>query len=299
MIKTFNLPVTENENVRVVYQKPDSYPLDEEAKPKTKKSEKKTGGRGRKVALTEEDLASSPPRKPVIVMLHGFPGGHKGGCDDLFGEMEYRFEGMGYPTVRFDFRGCGESDGREEDFCLDSACEDLNAVLQWAQHDAGHRSVIVLGESLGATIAVLGFNPKVVSAMILLWPALKLKETSFKSLFTVESRNEAMLKDMPFVNFDGHKLGSHFVNDIYTTDLTAALEKISVPTLVQHGTADEEVPLDQAHFARDHIPGVIDLGIFEGGNHGLRGPNMRQYMYLNIRHFLGRLLKKLDSQPKN
>ncbi|NBX66623.1 MAG: alpha/beta hydrolase [Proteobacteria bacterium] len=298
MIKTFNLPVTEDETLRVVYQKPKGYPEEKEAGAVKKPAQKKPP-RSRRHKITEDDLVSKPLRKPAIVMIHGFPGGHKGGCDDLFGELEYRFEGLGYPTIRFDFRGCGESAGKEEDLCLESACQDLNAVLQWAQHDAGHRSVILLGESCGATIAVLGFDPKVVTGMILLWPALKLKETAFQSLFTLESRIESMLKDMPFVNFDGHKLGSHFVNDIYTADLTSALEAISVPTLVQHGTQDEEVPLEQAYFARDTIPGVIDLGIFEGGNHGLRGPTMRQYMFMNIRHFLDRLLKKLDSQAKN
>lgn len=288
MIKSFDLPVAEDETIRLVYQKPAGYDRAQARK-----------GTTRKKHLDEDDLAVAPPRKPVIIMMHGFPGGHKSGPDDLFGELEYRFEGLGYPTIRFDFRGCGESTGREEDFCLETALADLNAVIQWAQHDAGHRSVILLGESCGATIAVLGYQPKIVAGLILLWPALKLAETSFKTLFTRESRLKAITQDQPFVPFEGHKLGSHFLNDIYTADLTSALEAITAPTLIQHGTRDEEVPLEQVRFAEAHLKGFIDLGIFEGGGHGLRDTNMRQYLFVNIRHFLERALKKLDSGPKN
>jgi len=294
MINTFFLPVNADERVRVIYQKPEGY----DAAP-AKKAVPKNKKFGKKLIKDVMDLGTEITRKPLIIMLHGFPGGHKGGCGDLFGEMEYRFEGLGYPSVRFDFRGCGESDGLEENFCLETALEDLNAVCQWAQHEAGHRSLVFMGESCGATIAVLGFQPKTVVGMILLWPALKLKETSFKDLFTLESRVESMTKDMPYVTFNGHKIGSHFLNDIYTADLTIALENINVPTLLQHGTADSEVPLDQAYYARDCLPGLIDLGIFEGGEHGLKAGNMRQYMFMNIRHYLERMLKKLDSPSKN
>ncbi|MBU6234896.1 MAG: alpha/beta hydrolase [Alphaproteobacteria bacterium] len=293
MIKSFDLPVTADETVRVVYQQPDSDKTEPTVKPA------RTKVKSRHEDLYEDDLSLTPPRKPVIIMMHGFPGGHKGGCDDLFGELEYRFEGLGYPSIRFDFRGCGESSGREEDFCIESALADLNAVILWAQHDAGHRSIVLLGESCGATIALLGNRPDAIMGNILLWPALKLKETSFKDLFTQESRIESITRDQPYTMFEGHKMGSHFINDIYTLDLTTTLENITAPTLIQHGTADDEVSLEQVHYARDHLAGLIDIGIFEGGGHGLRDANMRQYMFMNIRHFLERLFKKLDLQPKN
>lgn len=302
MITAFDLTVTEDETIRVVYQKPDGYDDVSEIKPVSKKEPVRLGSKIKKYRFIDEerltdDLSYMPPKKPVVIMIHGFPGGHKGGCNDLYGEMEYRLEGLGYPTIRFDFRGCGESFGKEEDFCIESALADLNAVMQWAQHDAGHRNMILCGESCGATIAVLGYKPDITCGMILLWPALKLMETVFKELFTRESRVESMIKDLPFVTYEGHKIGSHFLNDIYTTDLTSALERINAPTLVQHGTADTEVPFEQIYFARDHVPGVIDMGIFEGGGHGLKNANMRQYMFMNIRHFLERVFKKLDFVP--
>jgi len=270
MIETFNLPVSDDSFVCVTYQKPDAPD-------------------GKAVAKT--------PVKPLIIMMHGFPGGHKAGCGDLFGELEYRFEGMGYPSVRFDFRGWGESHGKPEDFTLETALEDLRVVINWAKDKAGYRSFVLLGESGGAAVAVMGYDPKLVSGLILLWPALKLKETSFKALLTKESQNEADKADLPYVMFEGQRLGTPFLNEIYQNDLTATLEGIAVPVMVQHGTADEEVPVEQAYFARDTLPNLTDLGIFEGGGHGLHSANMREHMYVNIRHFLGRVFKKLDPAP--
>ncbi len=272
MIETFNLPVGEDTFVRVIYQKPDA---------------------------PEGTIAAKTASKPLVVMMHGFPGGHKAGCGDLFGELEYRFEGMGYPSVRFDFRGWGESHGKPEDFTLESALEDLKAVTTWAQKEAGHNALVLLGESGGATVAVMGHDPKLVRGLILLWPALKLKETSFKALFTKESQNDADKADLPYVMFEGHRLGTPFLNEVYQNDLMTTLEGIAVPVMVQHGTADEEVPVEQAYFARDTLPNLTDLGIFEGGGHGLHSSNMREHMYVNIRHFLDRMFKKLDPAPQN
>jgi len=265
-VKSFDLPVTGEQKIRVVYQQPD-------------------------VSVFAET--------PLIVMLHDFPGGHKSSCDGLFDDMEYRMAAMGLPSVRFDFRGCGESDSTEVEFCLENAVADLNAVLQWAQHDAGHRSCIMVGEGMGATVAALGYKTETVRAMILLWPALILNQTHFKGLFTREKMLEGDKSEDGHVEFNGHRLGKLFINEIYQSDLTATLQKIKAPTLIQHGTADGDVPLNQAYFGRDHIPGMADLAIFEGGVHGLKGLNIRQHMFLNIEYFLGRLLKKLDLSSKN
>jgi len=265
--KNFSLSVTRGESVRAVYQRP--------------------------------DLKKGQAELPLVVMTHGFPGGHKDGCQNLYGEMEERLGKLGYPTIRFDFRGCGESDGLEEQFTLDNAQTDLNAVLQWGQHDAGHRSFILIGESLGATVAVMGFDPQYVKAVILLWPALILNKTDFKALFTREKLLEADRNNSAFVDFNGHRLGGPFINEIYQYDLTRTLERIKVPSLIQHGTADAEVPVEQAYFGRDHLPGLVDICIFEGGDHGLTAANMRPHVFINIEYFLGRVLKKLDVEGES
>lgn len=285
MITEFRLPVTQDQEISVIYQKPEAAPEPppEPEAPSFKKKKPKL----------------KPPQKPLVIMMHGFPGGHKSGNDDLFGAMEFRLEELGYPSVRFDFRGCGESDCTTGEFCLESAIEDVNTVMDWAKHEEKYKSVVLMGESCGATVAVMGYRPKYVAGLVLLWPAIILRETGFRELFTREKLLAAAAMDAPFVEFQGYRLGSHFLHEIYNTDLISSLERIKAPILIQHGTKDEDVPLEQAYFARDHAGGLVDIGVFEGGDHGLHNPKMRKHLHVNIEHFLSRILKKLAPEPKS
>lgn len=240
----FRLPVTAGEAVQVAYQRPEMYD--------------QTPRRRRGDADAPFDLALRRPQKPVIVMLHGAPAGHKGGCDDIFTAAERHFEALGYPSLRFDFRGCGESDGAGEDFSMASALADLGAVLQWAQHDAGHRSIILMGEGFGAAVALRGLPGRNAAGLVMLWPVLPPDPEAF----------------------------------------TEDLGRVAVPVLIQHGTQDAQSPLAHAYFARDHVRGPSDLCVFEGGDHGLCGENLRRHLFLNLRYYLERVYKKLDSAAK-
>ena len=50
----------------------------------------------------------SAKQKPAIIIMHGF-GGHKDGPQQRWSQSFYNE--LGYVTLRFDFQGCGESDG--------------------------------------------------------------------------------------------------------------------------------------------------------------------------------------------
>lgn len=272
MITPFRLPVTDEQNISLIYQQAEGLPAPEET-PKTR-----TG--------------------PLIVMMHDFPGSHMSSYDDLFGDMAYHFSKLGYPSVRFDFRGGGESDCTAAEFSLESAVADLDAVLDWAKHDKKFKNVVLMGAGVAAAAAVMGYRPKFVSGLVLLWPSVVMRDTGFKELFTREKLLEAAEMDAPFVEYRGYRLGSHFVHEIYNTDLTSSLERIKAPVLIQAGTNDPDIPLEQSYYARDHVGGLVDLGVFEGGKPGLPDPKMRKHLYVNIEHFLSRVLKRLASPPK-
>jgi alpha-beta hydrolase superfamily lysophospholipase len=53
--------------------------------------------------------ASGAAKKPAIVIMHGF-GGHKDGPQQRWSQTFYN--DLGYATLRFDFRGCGASEGK-------------------------------------------------------------------------------------------------------------------------------------------------------------------------------------------
>ena len=126
----------------------------------------------------------------LIIMAHGFPG-HKAAHDNLFEQIEEFLARKKYHSLRFDFRGCGESDGKEENFTIASAKEDFQTILHWAKSHKYQR-FIYIGEGLGATVSILK-NDLNVAAFVLFWPVL---DTDFyrKKAFDVSFIEETELE---------------------------------------------------------------------------------------------------------
>jgi len=88
---------------------------------------------------------AAPEPKGWLVCCHGF-------LSDKSGSYEDRCERAveeGYHGVRFDFRGCGESDGAFRDATLSSRITDLNAVLDYFGPDL----CVLFGSSFGGKVA--------------------------------------------------------------------------------------------------------------------------------------------------
>ena len=72
-------------------------------------------------------------RLPAFIVLHGFVGSK----DESHAEIQARMlEEMGYVALRFDFRGCGESEGeRAQVRCFDQVADAKNAMTVLAERE--------------------------------------------------------------------------------------------------------------------------------------------------------------------
>jgi uncharacterized protein len=92
-------------------------------------------------------------RCPAFLLLHGF-GGNKDGVG-VTGEAEY-LASKGYAALRFDFRGCGDSEGEHGTvICLEQVADTRSAIsfLQGRPEIDGAR-IALMGHSFGAAVAV-------------------------------------------------------------------------------------------------------------------------------------------------
>ena len=81
------------------------------------------------------DGATGP--RPAFIVLHGFVGSK----DKSHAEMMARlFEAWGYVALRFDFRGCGKSEGRRGYVLCHDQVADAKNALTWLAPAAGGRS---------------------------------------------------------------------------------------------------------------------------------------------------------------
>ena len=99
------------------------------------------------------DALAPGERRPAFLVLHGFGGNCK--SQNVMQPTRVLSE-FGYVTLRFDMRGCGESEGEfGRVICLEEV-EDLRNALTWlAAHPAvDPERIAVIGSSFGGAVAV-------------------------------------------------------------------------------------------------------------------------------------------------
>lgn len=218
------------------------------------------------------DKSTASGKKTLVMMLHSFPGGHKGGQNDIFGDLEYQLSLDDQPSLHFDFRGCGESEGAIRDFTLASAAADINAARTWAAK-RGYERFIYVGEGLGALIALLNLGDNAAAA-VLLWPVLDARTPVLRRL-AVEGAAKTGINPA-------------FLSEIETLDPAQWISKIRAPLLIQHGENDKDAPYAQINLFRRYGQRSrrIEITCYEGGEHGLTRLNERQTLFYHVRQFV-------------
>ncbi|MGH7034033.1 MAG: alpha/beta hydrolase, partial [Stellaceae bacterium] len=92
-------------------------------------------------------------RRPAFIVLHGF--GSNSSSSNCVLPCQMLAE-WGYAALRFDFRGCGESEGkRANTICLEQV-EDTSAAVSFLQTrgEIDPARIAVVGSSFGAAVAV-------------------------------------------------------------------------------------------------------------------------------------------------
>jgi pimeloyl-ACP methyl ester carboxylesterase len=91
--------------------------------------------------------------RPALVICHGF-GGNSSGADRR--QFALAFERAGYVVLRFDFRGCGASEGEPGRVICMEEVEDLRHALSFLQSQPGVDAarIGVIGGSLGGSVAI-------------------------------------------------------------------------------------------------------------------------------------------------
>ena len=166
----------------------------------------------------------------------------------------------GIALLRFDFRGCGESEGILAESTVSGRIADLGAAIEFARSYRGlGKRMGLLGSSLGGYISLVkaAMNPEVRAVVI--WA------TPFH-LDGIESQKDA--EGMPL-------LGEPFFEDLPKHHLLPLLPKVS-NGLVIHGQADELVPVDQAWEIFNSLGTYKEIRILEGADHRLTNPDHRQ-----------------------
>jgi alpha/beta superfamily hydrolase len=106
---------------------------------------------------------------PCVVACHGLSASKE---SDKYVMLGTELPAAGFALARFDFRGCGESTGREEDTTIGTRLEDVEAVVKLlGRHPRLSGALGFLGSSLGGFVALHLTAMRADGAPVVTWNA--------------------------------------------------------------------------------------------------------------------------------
>lgn len=150
---------------------------------------------------------------PCVVMLHGF-GGSASGRRYFGTNLARALAREGIACVRFDFYGCGESDGEFSDMLFDGLLSDAADIFAWAsaQPWADPDRMFLAGHSLGGYVAASAAPEIRPRGLVLLSPGAAMWRDAERNACLLEQhtgRDYADMEGLVFKMAFNHSMGAH------------------------------------------------------------------------------------------
>jgi dipeptidyl aminopeptidase/acylaminoacyl peptidase len=194
---------------------------------------------------------------PVVLLCHGLMS-HKDASK--YRRLAEVFAADGIATVRFDFRGCGESEGRLEESTVSRRWRDLQRVLGEARDLEGFNGRMgLLGSSLGGYLALLeaGCNSQVLCVAV----------------WSTPSHLSDLAARLP--QLSPARMSQSFYADLDRVEPLFRVENVP-RVLIIHGRQDELVPCQHAYALFEAVKDPKSLQLFGDGDHRFSNPRVRE-----------------------
>ena len=136
-------------------------------------------GKGVLSALIQKPCADY--RGPVVILMHGFMANKK---LEPLKSIAKELEKKGIASLRFDFDGHGESQGRFRDMTVLTELDDARVVIDYVRQANSFDSIALVGHSQGGVVAgmIAGELGDEIKALVQLAPAAVLKDDALQGV---------------------------------------------------------------------------------------------------------------------
>jgi len=215
-------------------------------------------------------LPSGRGRFPAALLLHGFTGA-KSETHRMYVKLSRQLAAHGIASLRFDFRGSGDSAGEFEELTLRSEVTDtLEALRFLLRHKRIHsRRLALVGLSFGAAVAsyVVGRERSRFQSLVL-WAPVAEGTGILDDLSTPEA--VVSLAQTGVADYGGNRVGVGFIRQFAEMKPLREVSKAKCPVLLIHGDEDETVPKHHSDLyerALHNAKRMVKKVIIPGANH--------------------------------
>ena len=184
---------------------------------------------------------------PLIVLLHGFVGS-KVGEHRLFVKAASYFTSRGYGVFRFDFSGCGESDGDYGDVTVTKQLSEVQAVLNYVStlKEVDANNIILIGHSLGGAVASIIASQNRRIRKLILWSPVGRPYEDISRILGERAIQTAATNGV--VDYQGFYVSQAFLTDLKNHQPLESIRSYKEAALIIHAKEDEDIPKE--HTAR-------------------------------------------------
>jgi dipeptidyl aminopeptidase/acylaminoacyl peptidase len=218
---------------------------------------------------------------PAVLICHGLAG-DKYGRYRVYVRLAEELAQRGIASLRFDYRGCGDSEGSFEQVTVESQLEDALAATQFLQQHQkiDSQRLGIFGRSFGGLIAALCARQSKAFRSLCLWSAVfngdpwrHLWQQLEKGMLTAEQLQQTL-------NFNGYSACRTLFEQLLAIDMQQTMKGLTdVPMLHIHGVKDTRVTIthadNYAECRRESLAPSSFIRLPEG-DHEFTQPNERE-----------------------
>ena len=198
------------------------------------------GDHGKLQAVIQKPDLKPRQQCPMVVFCHGFGGTKEG---PLFELITDSLQKHGIASIRFDFNGHGESEGKFEDMTVPNEINDAKKVIEYVRDLRYVSKIALVGHSQGGVVASMtaGELGSDISAVVLMAPAAVLRDDAIRGSTFGKQYNP--LDPPEYVELWGpQRLGRNYIKTAFSLPIYETAANYHGPALIIHGNGDRIVP---------------------------------------------------------
>ena len=198
------------------------------------------GDHGKLQAVIQKPGLKPGQQCPMVVFCHGFGGTKEG---PLFELITDSLQKHGIASIRFDFNGHGESEGKFEEMTVPNEINDAKKVIEYVRDLRYVSKIALVGHSQGGVVASMtaGELGSDISAVVLMAPAAVLRDGAIRGSTFGKQYNP--LDPPEYVELWGpQRLGRNYIKTAFSLPIYETAANYHGPALIIHGNGDRIVP---------------------------------------------------------